>query len=575
MDELNAFLPYADLTFYRQTNPDLANMNNTQLLNHLTTVGIGEGRIFSPYIDLNFYRQNNADLAGMNSRQLFDHLTNFGINEGRVFSPFLDLNFYRQNNADLASFSNKQLWEHFTKFGFAEGRPFSPIPFNSNYGFGLVNAAAAVASAVGQTPFLDVPDLGGNNWDLDTVKAPEAWNQGYTGQGILVAVIDSGVDYTHNDLDNNIWINPREISGNGRDDDGNGYVDDIRGWDFISDDNDPMDSGSHGTHIAGTIAAENNGFGATGVAFNAKVMPIRVLDESGNGSIFDIAAGIRYAVDNGAKVINLSLGGPFTTPYEAQAIKYAVDKGAVVVTAAGNQGGSQPDYPAKYATHFGLAVGAIDRNNQMPGFSERAGTTPLDYVVAPGVGIYSTTPFNSYQFKSGTSMSTPHIAGVAALVLSANPNLTPVQVERLLTATANPSVQPANVIQRNSLSATASSASLFDTLTGNAIDLQSNDFVTGYPAANDARVNREVDLLNDGWHEDLKKASIAGDIVLPKDEFSDRMGIHSAIAHLGNPRHSIGNAANWKAPDLAIDREIGAHGNNPWMQISGSDGFLV
>jgi Ca2+-binding RTX toxin-like protein len=280
-------------------------------------------------------------------------------------------------------------------------------------------------------------------WGLDLVNAPEVWNRGYTGQGIVVAVIDTGVDYTHPDLDSNIWVNSDEIPGNGIDDDGNGYIDDIRGWDFRDGDNNPMDMDidGHGTHVAGIIAAENNGFGVTGVAFNAKIMPVRVDLRYSPESDGNIAAGIRYAANNGADAINLSLGlgASFNPlPQTALAIKEAVNKGVVVVTAAGNDGGLQPVYPARYATDFGITVGAVDRNNAVPFFSNHAGTAPLDYVVAPGVDVLSTVPGNKYETESGTSMSAPYISGVAALVLSANPNLSPAQVENTLTATANP-----------------------------------------------------------------------------------------------------------------------------------------
>ena len=309
--------------------------------------------------------------------------------------------------------------------------------FNNDYGYGLVNAAAAVAKALGQSTFANVSNLGGTNWGLDLVNAPEVWAKGYTGQGIVVAVVDTGVDYNHSDLNANIWRNSDEIAGNGKDDDGNGYIDDIRGWDFVNLDNDPMDLNEHGTHVAGTIAAENNGFGVTGVAYNAKIMPVRVLDANGSGSESDVALGIRYAADNGANVINLSLGGDYDSGTEA-AIEYATAKGSVVVMAAGNDGGSQPIYPARHATRWGIAVGAVDDSKTMASFSNRAGDTKLDYVVAPGVDVYSTAPNNSYQYLSGTSMATPHVAGVVALLLSAKKSLTPAQVENILTTTATP-----------------------------------------------------------------------------------------------------------------------------------------
>jgi trimeric autotransporter adhesin len=312
-------------------------------------------------------------------------------------------------------------------------------PFNPAFGYGLVNGAAAVARALGQaTPFANVPNLGGNNWGNDLVNAPEAWARGYRGQGITVAVIDSGVDYNHSDLDGNIWVNSREIANNGVDDDLNGYIDDVRGWDFVGNDNDVMDENGHGTHVAGTIAAENNGLGLTGVAYGAKIMPIRVLSYSGGGYQFNIAAGIRYAADNGAKVINLSLGSYYDTPTLNEAIIYASQKGAVVVMAAGNSGTAEPEYPAQIAITHGIAVGAVDYLKQIANSSNRAGAnSAMRYVVAPGVDVYSTQLNGGYELLSGTSMATPHVAGVVALMLSANPNLTVSQVRSILTSTAS------------------------------------------------------------------------------------------------------------------------------------------
>ncbi|MEG4075180.1 S8 family serine peptidase [Microcoleus sp. Pol14C2] len=323
--------------------------------------------------------------------------------------------------------------------------PDLPTPngvFNGNYGYGLVNANAAVTRTLNRsTLFPDVPNLIENNWGVDAINAPDVWEQNITGNGIVVAVVDSGVDYYHSDLDSNIWQNPGEIADNGIDDDRNGFIDDIRGWDFVYNDNYPIDLDiyGHGTHIAGAIAAERNDFGITGVAYNAKIMPVRVIDSFRDAYTNNVAAGIRYAADNGANVINLSLGNEFyPSQDENDAIEYANNKGSVVVIAAGNSGFSQPAYPARNADRWGIAVGSIDINGSMDYDSNRAGSTPLDYLVAPGVDIYSTTPYDTYDILTGTSMATPHVAGVAALVLNANPNLTPGQVEYILTTTANP-----------------------------------------------------------------------------------------------------------------------------------------
>jgi len=309
--------------------------------------------------------------------------------------------------------------------------------FNATYGYGLINAAAAVARALGQSsPFPDVANLGGNNWGNDLVKAPEVWARGFTGQGIVVAVVDTGVDYTHSDLDANIWVNTREVAGNGLDDDGNGYIDDVRGWDFIGNDNDPRDGNGHGTHVAGTIAGENNGTGVTGVAYNARIMAVKVLSDSGSGSNISVANGIRYAANNGAQVINLSLGGGYSSDIYS-AIQYATGRGSIVVMASGNEGAAQPGYPAFHATEYGLSIGAVDSNSRIASFSNRAGTnSAMRHVMAPGVNVYSTVPNNGYASYNGTSMATPHAAGVVALMLSANGSLSPAQVRDMVTGTA-------------------------------------------------------------------------------------------------------------------------------------------
>ncbi|HEY9782361.1 MAG TPA: S8 family serine peptidase [Leptolyngbyaceae cyanobacterium] len=323
--------------------------------------------------------------------------------------------------------------------------------FNSNFGYGLVDAATSVAFVTGKTSlFPEVANLGGFNWGLDMVKAPEVWQQGYTGQGITVAVLDTGVDYTHLDLDNNIWINSDEIYGNAIDDDKNGYVDDLIGWDFVDADNLPYDTSpnGHGTHVAGLIAAENNSFGTTGVAYNAKIMPVRISGGPQTTATLDtlLANGINYAVANGANVLNMSLGnypGDPLMPKTLEALANAKRSGVVAVMASGNErtsyNATRPIEPASYAAiDLGIGVGAVNAQDILENYSNPAGVAPIDYVVAPGDGIYSTTPYNTYEQLSGTSMSTPFVSGVAALLLGANPSLSPSEVEMAITRTANP-----------------------------------------------------------------------------------------------------------------------------------------
>lgn len=312
--------------------------------------------------------------------------------------------------------------------------------FNSDYGYGLVNAAAAVSSASGVgIAYSDRTALAGNDWGRQLIHAPEVWNQGNGGEGVVVAVLDTGVDYNHPDLADNIWINSREIPGNGIDDDGNGFVDDVRGWDFVDNDSNPMDETEHGTHVAGIIAAEKNDVGITGVAYGAKIMPVRIADQSGGASARNFVNGVHYAVDNGAKVINISLGGGPPNRDREDAIKYAISKGVVVVMAAGNEGETEPAYPARYASQLGIAVGSVNIKGKMALASNRAGSQPLTYLLAPGVDIVSTVPDNQYKSITGTSMATPHVVGVVALMLSANPNLTPDQISKILLATASSS----------------------------------------------------------------------------------------------------------------------------------------
>ena len=313
--------------------------------------------------------------------------------------------------------------------------------YSTENGYGLVNAAEAVAEVTGEDTFEEVPDTGGKNWGADAVNAPEVWAQGYTGQGVVVAVLDTGVDYNHNDLKNNIWTNSVEIANNGIDDDGNGYIDDFYGWNFDGDNNNTIDVQGHGTHVSGTIAGTKNDFGVTGIAYDAQIMPVKVLDDFGSGSNTSVANGIRYAADNGADVINLSLGSSFPSSRIEEAIEYATSKGAIVVMASGNSGGSAPIYPARYADEYGIAVGAIDEDKNMAQFSNRAGSEPLTYVTAPGVDIYSTLPNNRYDSYSGTSMATPHVAGVVALMLSANPNLNSKVISQTLEETSSNNIQ--------------------------------------------------------------------------------------------------------------------------------------
>jgi thermitase len=277
----------------------------------------------------------------------------------------------------------------------------------------------------GQAPF-----YGKSGTDI---KATTAWSKTTGSSGTVIAVIDTGVDYTHPDLAANIWKNPGEISGNGIDDDRNGYVDDVYGWNFASKNNNPYDDNGHGTHCAGTIAAVgNNNIGVTGVAWNAKIMPLKFLTATGNGYVSDAISAILYANRMGAHVISNSWGG---TQY-TQALKDAIDASpAVVVCAAGNSGlntDSTPQYPSAYTNSNIISVAATDAKDNLAGFSNY-GVSSVD-LAAPGVTIRSTYKNNQYQYLSGTSMATPYVSGVAALIKSASPGMTKNQIrDRILT----------------------------------------------------------------------------------------------------------------------------------------------
>jgi subtilisin family serine protease len=235
------------------------------------------------------------------------------------------------------------------------------------------------------------------------------------------------------DLSTGIWINAGEIPGNGVDDDGNGFVDDVNGWNFADGNNAIYDDYGHGTHVAGIAAGRiNNGIGIAGMAGNVTIMSVDVFPRSGFGTYEDLIQGMIYATDNGARVINLSLGATSYSKGEEAAVDYAWAHGVVVVAAAGNTGRTSYHYPAGHP--HAIAVAATDAYDNLAGFSTRGDFVD---VAAPGVSIWSTFPGNRYGRLSGTSMATPHVAGLAALILSLDPGLTPDQVRALIEQNAD------------------------------------------------------------------------------------------------------------------------------------------
>ncbi len=299
---------------------------------------------------------------------------------------------------------------------------------------------------------------GANDADID---APEAWNLQTGSDSVLIAVIDTGVDYNHPDLAANIWTNPGEIPNNGVDDDNNGFVDDVRGWDFVNRDNDPMDDNLHGTHVAGTIGARgDNGEGVAGVNWRVKIMPLKFLGGDGSGTLANAISAILYGANKKAKVMNNSWGGGGFSQALLDAINYANTAGALFVAAAGNDGSDNdqsPNYPSNYDAPNVLAVAAIDHQGNLAVFGSGGGggicgcqndviglpgsnfgATTVD-LAAPGKDILSTAPNNGYVKLSGTSMATPHVAGVAGLVFAQFPTWTHLQVKDRLLATVETS----------------------------------------------------------------------------------------------------------------------------------------
>lgn len=303
-----------------------------------------------------------------------------------------------------------------------------------------------------QPHFIEYPDLVPNDpswnnysavwdmnqlWGLERIEAEQAWDVLDDGSelpdasSVVVAVVDSGTDYTHEDLDDNIWVNGGEIAGNGLDDDGNGYPDDVHGWDFADGDNDPSGD-AHGTHVAGIVAAEgNNATGIVGVTWNAKIMPIRKGSSSGPEAI-------QYAADNGAHVINNSWKTFGVDNLVMDAVDYAHALGAVVVASAGNQDSdTRTQSPAQSAN--AIAVANFNYLDQKSGSSSYG--VKVD-VGAPGSVIYSTYPGDSYSGLSGTSQAAPHAAGLAALILAYDGSLSSEQVCQVIRAYADDIVDP-------------------------------------------------------------------------------------------------------------------------------------
>lgn len=278
----------------------------------------------------------------------------------------------------------------------------------------------------------------GGTADAD-IDAPEAWDT-LKGGAVLVAVVDTGIDYRHADLAANVWSNPGEIANNGVDDDGNGLVDDVRGWNFVANSNDPYDDNAHGSHVSGTLAGVgDNALGIVGVNRQARILPLKFLDAQGYGYTSNAVAAIYYAIDKGARVMNHSWNGAGYSQSLADAFTAAQNANVVMVVAAGNAAqniDATPSYPAALPHTNIITVAATTHNDSLAYFSN-FGAKGVD-LGAPGEAILSSVPGNGYGSYSGTSMATPHVAGAASLLLAASPALSATQVRDILLGSVDP-----------------------------------------------------------------------------------------------------------------------------------------
>jgi len=296
---------------------------------------------------------------------------------------------------------------------------------------------------------------------LNDIDAPQAWDI-YTGDpNYRVAVIDTGIDFNHPDLQGNIWVNPGEIANDGIDNDGNGYIDDVRGWNFVTNTNNPQDGNGHGTHVSGTIAAKgNNGIGVAGVAWNAKIVPLKFLSDTGSGTTANAIKAIDYCTANGIKLSNNSWGGGLFDSLLLQAITNAGAVDHLFIAAAGNSALNidvSLSYPASYNLSNMVNVASTTNTGTLSVFSNFGVATV--HVGAPGSNIFSTWPIaltvvgqpNGYNSISGTSMAAPHVTGLAALLRGKMPSWTATQVRSAILGSTKPLANLAGKIGREGI----------------------------------------------------------------------------------------------------------------------------
>jgi subtilisin family serine protease len=283
-----------------------------------------------------------------------------------------------------------------------------------------------------------------DSWGPENIEAQYAWDQNITGENVTVAVIDSGIDITHPQLQNQILINSNEIPQNSIDDDQNGLVDDYYGFDFFSKTGEIVSVGTHGTHVAGIIAADNKAGPISGIAPNAKILPLNFMDHKNpGGNMGDAILAIEYAEKRAVKVINASWGGSTCSVTLKATIDKLAEKNILFVAAAGNDGMELdvfPEYPAAYRSISQLTVGAIMPSKRMAGFSNYS--NKLVDIMAPGSMIWSTSPGPNYDALSGTSMAAPFVTGAAALLWSKFPDASLLEIKEAILKSVEPGEYP-------------------------------------------------------------------------------------------------------------------------------------
>ena len=363
-------------------------------------------------------------IAKLNQKQEVNFNKSFQAQELNLsYGQYVKLNLTEQQRASLAKHPGVEYIE-------------------PNFEYTTLNSKASDADFEKQWGLHNTGKNSGSWWNpgkagID-ISALKAWDITKGDQALKIAVIDTGVDYRHEDLAKNMMVNLVEQNGiEGVDDDGNGYIDDIYGYDFANNDGDPLDGHGHGTHCAGVIGANHNAVGIAGVMKDVQILAIQFLTATGRGTLEGALKAIDYATSRGVNIMSNSWGGGGRSQALFEAIERARDAGIIFVAAAGNSKNDndvKAVYPANYKLDNVISVGALDGKGKKASFSNWGKKTV--HVFAPGVDIYSTVTNNRYKKMSGTSMACPHVSGVVGLLLANEPNLNFTEVKQRLMSTS-------------------------------------------------------------------------------------------------------------------------------------------